>query len=514
MEKIRNFRKTIANNNKINNIFVFYSLAVLAYQVLYLIIPFRQLLRVLHLEFISSGLAVFGFVLFAWDFLVDRIVFKTKFSYFLFVLIGIMGISSLIVIQYGIIDNAKNIIWQVVQMLVVFPLYKRVDKEQWSYIHRALYWSFSVVFISTNSISLYQFLFNISYNAQLSDGIARQGFIDGRLFGIYASPHFTSVFLLYLAFTSVYFFFKTKKKTLKAVHAAFAISHLLHVALSGTRSVIVGTACATAFVVFIYLFKRLEVKNNKKHFAKIAVSTISALCSLAIAICGFSLLKTVGSNALNTVSHIRQDLSYTAQDSQVTSSENIVNVESDSTSNDNKVNRPTYNDSLVERADTHSGDISNNRFKIWIDHLTVITSSPLSLLFGNSPGNYMTYIKNNFSDLYIVQYIKDNYPLMYENNLIYDVHNAYLGAFATTGLLGLLVLLAFLICGLVKTLRFIFKRKTIQSTAIYLLGVLVFILVSSFFDSDLFFKCTSTSVVFWMLCGMLLLHCDNSEKEI
>lgn len=512
MEKLSNLRKTIANNSKVNNITVFYCLAVLIYQALYLIIPFRQLLQALSLEFISSGLAVLGLLLFAWDFLVDRIVFKTKFSYFLFTLIGIMGISSLITIQYGIIDSAKNIIWQVVQMLVIFPLYKRVGKEQWSSIHRALYWGFSAVFIPANIISLYQFLFNISYYAQLSDGTARQGLTDGRLFGIYTSPHFTSIFLLYLAFTSAYFFFKTKKKILKAVHAVFAISHLLHVALSGTRSVIVGTACAAVFVVFIYLFKRLEIKNNKKLFTKIGLSAVSALCSLAIVIGGFSLLKTVGTNTLYTFLHIRQDLSGTVQDPDITSSENTVNTESDSTSSDNKANQPTYPDDLVDREDTHSGDISNNRFKIWMDHLTVITSSPLSLLFGNSPGNYMTYIKNNFSDLYIVQYIKDNYPLMYENNLIYDVHNAYLGAFATTGLLGLLVLLAFLICGLIKTLRFIFKSKTIQSSAIYLLGVLVFILVSSFFDSDLFFKCTSTSVIFWLLCGMLLLHCDNSEK--
>jgi hypothetical protein len=47
-----------------------------------------------------------------------------------------------------------------------------------------------------------------------------------------------------------------------------------------------------------------------------------------------------------------------------------------------------------------------------------------------------------------------------------------------------------------------------------LFGALVFILVTSFFDSDLFFRCSSTSVLFWMIAGFALKYCymDNKGK--
>ncbi|MGI6280255.1 MAG: hypothetical protein ACOYJS_06835, partial [Acutalibacteraceae bacterium] len=76
--------------------------------------------------------------------------------------------------------------------------------------------------------------------------------------------------------------------------------------------------------------------------------------------------------------------------------------------------------------------------------------------------------------------------------------------FASTGLLGLLLLMIFLVCGFVRSVRYILKSGKISSGVFITLAIILFILSSSFFDSDLFFKCTSTSVIFWLTTGILL----------
>ena len=114
--------KKLANNKVINYLVVTYSLFVVFYQTLYLIVPFRQLIANSGLSWLSPMLAVIGFGVFIWDILFDRIALKMKFCIPLIMLICVMGISSLLTIKYGITSNIKAIIWQIVQMLVLFPL--------------------------------------------------------------------------------------------------------------------------------------------------------------------------------------------------------------------------------------------------------------------------------------------------------------------------------------------------------------------------------------------------------
>ena len=41
--------------------------------------------------------------------------------------------------------------------------------------------------------------------------------------------------------------------------------------------------------------------------------------------------------------------------------------------------------------------------------------------------------------------------------------------------------------------------------------LLAVIVVSVFFDSDLFYKCTCTSIIFWMLAGFMMKAVDEGE---
>ena len=149
-------RQKLANNKTINKLIIVYAFTVLSYQILYLIIPFRQAVESLRLDFISPLLAVIGFFIFAWDLLIDRTFFKTKYSYLLIGLIAVMIISSLINAEYGLVDNIKAIIWQISQLLVIFPLYKRVSKEEIAKILKIYFPFVSIIFVVAKLVSLFQ----------------------------------------------------------------------------------------------------------------------------------------------------------------------------------------------------------------------------------------------------------------------------------------------------------------------------------------------------------------------
>lgn len=472
-------RNKLADNKIINKLIIIYAFTVLSYQILHLIVPFRQLIVFLHLSSLSSVLAVVGFGIFVWDLLIDRVFLKTKFVYPLIAILGLMLISTFLRRDYGIISNLKVIIWQISQLLVIFPLYNRIDKAALSKLIGKYFFVISVIFVVTNIIGLVQFFTVTRYEAWYDGGYIRQGFSEGRLFGVYASPHYGSLFVLVLSAGSVYYAVGANKLCKKIVCYTAALIHFLYAVASGTRSVIIGTAATLCLISFLISWKRFGARKIN--------AVLRAVICVALAI-----VVAVGSVGLFTLTDkAMHSILYAAIDEDEISKEEE-NLE-------------------LERTDVDFSNISNHRFEIWKNYFQAVSARVDTLLFGMSPGSYMSYVKDNFPDLFIVEYIKENYPRMYEKNLIYDTHNAYFGALATTGVIGVLMVFTFLIFGFVRSARFILKSRKVSAAVYAIISVVVFILITSFFDTDIFFKCTSTSVIFWLTTGMLLKFTSPNE---
>lgn len=471
-------REKLADNRLINKTIIAYVFVVLTYQIMHLIVPFRQAVEFLHLGFFSSMLAVIGFGIFVWDTLIDRVYLRTKFSYFLIGIIGLMLVSTFININYGLVSNAKVIIWQVIQMLVVFPLYKRVEKDTFLHSLKVYTLCVSILFAVLHIIGFVQYYGCIHYLAPYEGGFLLQGFSEGRLFGLYSSPHFASVFVLILLVISVYYAITAKTVSARVLNIVLALLHFLYAVASGTRSVIIGMSVALAVFAFLWLHNYFSAKQKLGSFVKSAVSFLLAVCVM------------VGTVGVFTVTEKGMKATLYA----VRGSTDIEDAPLD--------------EEELDRTDVSMENISNHRFEIWGNYFEAGSARIDTFLFGMSPGGYMSYIRENFPDMFIVEYIREKYPRMFAKSLIYDTHNAYFGAFATTGVIGLLVLLAFLAMGFVRTVRFVVKAPERSGLTYVLLTVIVFILASSFFDSDVFFKCTSTSVIFWMTTGLLLKSID------
>lgn len=491
----------------IHSIGVVYCITVLLYQIFYLLIPFRQMIDVIGGTWISSGLAVLGILVLGIDLLTERLYSKIPYSKWLIVVLAILCISSLVYIKYGWAENAKVIIWQAVQMLVVYSCCYRLSKKTMYRVLNSVYMLVSIVFVVAVLVSLYQFFCQISYDVIDQGGIIRQGFQEGRLFGVFGSVYFSSLFMVLMLAVAVYQIIHTTRLRIRVWNIFVAIPFAFYIILSGTRSVLVASTMAVFLLVTYLTWKRIQKRtvsrySNKQYIACLLVGILSSGILLAV----YSGVDFLLKEAIIVFSQPQE----TEGHSGIQEGNGHVEVSALPTPEVDESEIPVPEDNgkssiaALEREDMKLSNISNGRFQIWHDYCDVLTRSLSTVLLGITPGNYMTIIKENYPDIFIVSYIRDTYPQMYANGLIYDTHNGYLSVLVTTGVFGGLALGGFLISCFRRVWCY-FIKNNMYSSKVLLLFILIFIiLVSVFFDSDLFFKCTSTSVVFWLLSGVLM----------
>jgi O-antigen ligase len=162
--------------------------------------------------------------------------------------------------------------------------------------------------------------------------------------------------------------------------------------------------------------------------------------------------------------------------------------------------RPPVPEINLDRGDVDE-DVSNNRFQIWSDCLKLVKEAPL---FGTGPRTHLAFAKDHFDDMYIVE-------------KGYTVHNGYLALFVSTGGIGGILMLSWLICVVVHVLGYLIRR--FQSRDQYYwpvficTTVLVMEAISAFPFMALFFCNQITDILFWMTLGFTFTFIYKSEPE-
>lgn len=474
----------------LDTLVVAYCFAVVLYQAVYLITPLRLFMEDYGLTRLSQLMAVGGVCLFAADLVLDRVFWKAKYIWCLLAVLVIMGLSSLVHIRYGIVANAKNMIWQLSQMLVIFPAYRRLPTQKWERVLQWLYWAVSAFYIPTILLSLYQFV-SLDPIIRIDHPYAVTGFTGGRLFGLFFILFFASVMCAVLLVASIYYAATAKKTACRALYGAAAAVYGVYVVLTDTRSVFLALLVVAMLGGLILGQRRFAGQGPVKGWV---CGILVALCA---AVCFFGIYKGVGSGLKAAVRPVHEGI-YRNDQTQPSPTDPSAPTEP------TQIQLPE-----MERADVELSNISNNRFTIWREYLQVTTQDAVTVLLGLSPGEYTNVIRDKYPDLYIVRHIRENYPAAYEFGTVYDVHNAYLCVFVTTGLLGLAAIALFLALCVKRVLPQLFTKPGKAQLALTVM-VLV-ILICAFFDNDLFFRCTNTSVLFWLLAGILL-KTTESEK--
>lgn len=427
---------------------------------------------------VFSFVAIFGILVLLVDFFTDKVLLTAKNKVWLILFLIVMFLSSVLNFKYGILGNIRNLVWTAISFFVLYPTNVKKDCEKVFKDLKLLSNTLIVVWFLAVSYSLYMFLMQIGYYVYIyPDAFSRQGFIENRLFGIFEDPNYAAMTSIIVIMFSVWNLLKfcKNKKILKTFYILNIVLQFCYIALSGSRTAHL-VLCGG---VFIYLFFYLR---NKNFCLKFGEGLRHGAIFLLSAVLGASLFITID---LTTDGLAYAPLAFSSVSSQSNNSSEIKKL------------KPIE----MERGDLKDNDdISSCRMKIWKSAFELFLSKPI---FGTSPRNMRDYAKSE-----------------YPNNFIgqrgYAVHNIYIDVLTSTGILGVVVLLIFVIKYLIFIFKYLFEKaenKKHYFDVLFCVVIVGMIAASALSLSEIFFVNTISILFFWLLLGKSVYFIRKDEES-
>ncbi|MBO0473565.1 O-antigen ligase family protein [Enterococcus ureasiticus] len=375
----------------------------------------------------------------------------------LFTLVLIM--SSIVNGPTGLMANFKLIIWEVLFFFVVYEIGKKDQKELFRLVEKVLVVTWLVLVV----ISLGMFFVQFQYTAPLDKlyyGI-RMGFVENRLYGVFVDPNYSATISVVAICFSLHLFKEAKAKLYKGFLITSVILEFFFVVLSGSRTASIEIMAITIIWVFFYFY---YAKRTTALFKRLVYSA------------GFSVIAIV---ALFLTMEVTQRVSLVSAEAV----SKVIVIK-----NENKDNIS------LDRPDTgEDSDISNSRFKLWNSAIEIFESKPI---IGTSPKGILPYAQEHLPNTWISK--KEQTP-----------HNFVFFLLATTGLLGTIPFIIFVLYNAFKTLWTLFKMNTSNYTEyLYQSLIVVTILISACLITDIVLVNRLGAMIFFLYIGRL-----NSKKE-
>ena len=437
---------------------------------------------------LSMGFAGIGCLLILQDLLTDRYLFKVRFSWVLFLFLGVLTISNILNIQYGWVDNLKTTIWFCIHFFVLYTMSLRLEKEKNKHIILFIFKLFNILFSISLLLSIGQFIVNIGYLSYMHSNLYKiQGFFSGRLFGIFSDPNAAAMISLCMIIFNMYLIKNNDKKVIRILYFILSFINFLYIVLSNSRTALI--VCMST-IVFCFIIEFFSTKNNKEYQKKLFLIFFIVLFSFVpiINVTKYSLvnLQMQDNTVLKDIFSINEYI-FLYNPNNIY----IENVEEQDLNKNHNLDKFT-------REDLQDSDYKESRIDIWKGYLTSLKSG--KWLFGLSPRNAIPYIEEHYPDNYIA-----------ESGFI--AHSDYLAIIAYTGLAGfaVFVLLAVLI------LQYVFKKIRVKKKLddFYIMSLLIVfsILVYGLSYRDILFCNTFTGFVFWLFMSYILNVKDDGIYE-
>ena len=411
---------------------------------------------------VFSIVAAFGAGIIYMDFFTKRIFLRQKNVIWLIFFLVSCAISSIINVKYGLLGNIRNLVWLAISFFILYPIDsdRPVEdvKKELKFVSNILI----AVWFGACLVSITMFLQQIGYYVDVPpDSFARVGFIEGRLFGIFDDPNYAAVVAFIVVIVSIFRAKTTDKKLFRAFCVFNILVNFCYIVLSGSRTAEVSAIFVVLMATYFILLKKFDSKKINVILKQFILIVTSLFCCAALI---FSFIFTRKALAL-----LPDFVSTSFKTTSVSESKSRKQV--DTTRED--VN--------------NSADVSNCRFKIWLSALELFKSTPI---FGTSPRNMRTYAKAIFPNGFIAQ-------------RSYAVHNAYLDILTSTGVVGALMLIIFLVLYLLAVFKFLFQKFNSEHyyTVLFNFSLVTTVAVSAFFLSEIVFVNTIGVLIFWLNLG-------------
>ncbi|MDB1735476.1 O-antigen ligase family protein [Enterococcus avium] len=433
---------------------------------------------------------LWGLLIALYEFLIKKNFFNMKYKWLLIAILLSFFITIILNINHLFLPSVYNFGYLIISLVVFFPADIKQTQEQ----RKEEMYTFNMIFIGVVFIaavvSLVQFLFLISYHVPTGTPglLARQGFMEHRLFGIYTSPNVGAIFG-YCSIVLSVINLLLKKSTMKMklfFFFNFAIQ-LIYLILSSSRGGQVVTISFLVLSLLLYVIPKFrntfyEVTNIRNRWM---IFTILFL--LLFLLFGNTLTK----NMLGKIPTMFENKTeFLKEDKEVSGEEKIV----------------------IEHSDENA-ELSAGRFTIWQAGFKTLNQSPLfgygeTDFYGNSDGSILD--KVNLSTL-------DKNELKRAHG---NMHNGYVQVLVISGIVGFVFIYtfyAFNILSLIK--RFVSTENNSPSNSDYLLlGIILVFMITIFIDEMvevhlLFNKRDVISMIFWYYLGYLSnLYLKKGEK--
>lgn len=388
----------------------------------------------------------------------------------LLILFGIIVVLSMTVnFKYGITDNLLSLFIIFLDYIIFYSIGSKKNELQ---VKELFSFSTHLVIFFQTALSVFSFLM---YSMQLSnvmyieDSMIRQGFMEGRLFGIFGDPNYSAVISLIVLILCVYYFVKNKDKLHRALYCIAIFANICYMILSGSRTALLSAIISIFIGGYFWTLKKLINKNNK--FIKQAICVFSAIFITLISLSAFELTRFGLSFIPSAVSYV-QNPNITKEMRQL---------------------------SLAREDVQDTEDYSNNRINIWSSALTIFKQKPL---LGTSTRNMVSFAQSEM-------------PATYIATSKYMIHNSFLEVLVFNGLIGFSVMALFICFCAYHTFKHLFTNINDHFPEV-LLGtmIIVSLMTSGLTLSGLFYNRGEWNMLFWLTLGYLTFFTCPKEESI
>lgn len=478
----------------LNTVSCVYLCAIIVYTLLREIVVLDKFIGNPLLSYAFFGI---GFLIIGAKWIYDRAFFQIRNIWILIGFLAVCAISSVLNFRFELVSNVKAIGWMSIFFLLVYPSGYRCAVHK-SREMNAVFVTAVITMWVLVALSLPMYFCDIDYTFYKESGaLTNQGFSQQylRLWGLFQDANCAAVYCCVTLIITMYLFRKTHKIVARILLAIAALSMVMYIVLTGSRTVQLVATIVGAWAALYSSFTRIAAKAFKRY----ALSVLC--CALAAAVLHFAfvgirfslpyvkygVVSISNGNVINSI-HSAYDCVYRFGDV------NVVDgflVEGDLPADgENELE-------ILDRTDLEGKeDISNGRFTKWSDAIKIFSESPI---FGVSPRGISAFGKVHQPDTNIAKYG-------------YSTHNFFLEILTGTGVVGFAVALFILLKTASSILKITFNKRF--SKGMLLMSSTVLMLVgASFFESDLFFILTFGGLIFWLMLGNIARLDTNKDIE-
>ncbi len=372
-------------------------------------------------------------------------------------------VSFVLNLQYANINGVKTLAFMGMQFCILMATDKRKKFDDFKGEVKLIFGIFSFYMLLAALTSIILMLCGYSNITKRNAQTILSGFVWGRLWGVFTDPNFASILSVMTLLISLYAITVYKKKFWRAVNIINIILQVLYISFSDSRTGIVVTFIA----VSLYFYLRFNACNIKK--GRLLKNIICIFLSVFI---GF-----MGTLTFRTINKVYNKAIYS-----------IAGNESE----DKK--EETIEKYSVGREQDIEQDISNRRFDLWISALETVKLKPI---FGVSFESVVRFVEENQPQTYLVNN---------DHGKFSNYHNVLFNILVGQGIVGLVLFLIMTVyagLGLIKTVYNSYGTKNYLLCSM-IFSLLVAMLASSMFVSEIIYTISVNMMMFWYLLGIML----------